>query len=67
MDMKTVTVKYKSGGCTVVSNVIDELVVGNAHYILTVNTDADFCTIRKMVDGFFVDSRYSQSNKIVVW
>lgn len=65
--MKTVTVKYKSGGCTVVSNVIDELVVGNAHYILTIDTDLDVSTTRKMIDGFYVDSRNSQSYKIVVW
>jgi hypothetical protein len=65
--MKAVTVKYKSGGCTIVSNVIDELVVGNAHYILTVDTDIDVSTTRKMIDGFYVDSRNSQSYKIVVW
>jgi len=65
--MKSVTMKYKSGGCTVVSNVIDELVVGNAHYIVTVNTDSDVVTTRKLVDGFYLDSRYSQSFEIVVW
>lgn len=65
--MKTVTVKYKSGGCTVISNVIDELVVGNARYIITVNTDSDVVTTRKLVDGFYVDSRYSQSFEIITW
>jgi len=60
-------VKYKSGGCTIVSNVIKELVVGNAHYILTLDTDADVAKTRKMVDGFYVDSRYSQSLEIVSW
>ena len=65
--MKAVTVKYKSGGCTIVSNVIGELVVGDAHYILTIDTDVGVSTTRKIVDGFYVDSCNSQSNEIVVW
>jgi hypothetical protein len=65
--MKSVTVKYKSGGCTIVSNVLNELVVGNAHYILTVDTDHGVVTTRKLVDGFYVDSRRSQSYEIVTW
>jgi hypothetical protein len=65
--MKSVAVKYKSGGCTIVSNVINELVVGNAHYILTVDTDHDVVTTRKLVDGFYVDSRRSQFYEIVTW
>lgn len=65
--MKSVTVKFKSGGCTIVSNVINELFVGNAHYILTVDTDHDVVTTRKLVDGFYVDSRRSQTYEIVTW
>ena len=65
--MKTVEVKYKSGGCTIISNVMKELFANGAHYIMTVDTDLDVSTIRKLVDGFYVDSRNSQSWEIVAW
>lgn len=66
---KQVMMNYKNGGCKIISNIIMEVMEGNAHYVMTANTDAGVCTTRKIVDGFFEGERFSQypSSQIVPW
>lgn len=58
---------YKSGGSTVIRNVISELSANNAHYVLVLNTDCGIATTYKIVDGYFVGERNSQSTYILPW
>jgi len=65
--MKEFTIKYKTGGSTTVRNIINDLVEGDAYYIMTINTDVGIATTLKTVDGFFVDERNTQSCTITPW
>lgn len=66
---KQVIMKYKNGGCKIVSNIIMALVDGNTYYIMTADTDSGVCTTKKIVDGFFEGERFSQypSSEIIPW